>query len=223
LSVSTTSPLTEGRFADCGPYEVAFARRVLQLIRMGHRRLCPAEYANAEEPAITGKLKCAIREALEDENSPRWVARYEVTDEVPLDAPGRSGKNRRRVDIELVRVQHGRRPRFQFEAKRLYRSSSVNAYLGTEGLGCFFAGREAYAVDHPQAGMLGYVQAETEHAWADRIGNRLASAPRASHMRANTVWETHSTPSGPTHVFSTYHDRPCFEPLTMYHAFLLFH
>jgi len=211
-----------GRFARRAPYERAFVAQVLQLTQMGYDRLPPSRLAGAEETDITGELKRAIREAIEDQNSPDWVACYEVAEEVYLNTPGRLGKCRRRVDIEFVRVGRGLRPRFQFEAKRLHDSSSVSAYLGEDGLGCFFAGKDAYAAGHPQAGMLGYVQTETETAWADRIATRLMSTPSTLSVQRGTSWGTYPAARGPKYVFTTHHGRTGAGPIVIYHVFLLF-
>jgi hypothetical protein len=97
----------------------------------------------------------------------------EVLDDPPQNLAGRYGKQRPRIDIEFVRTEPGRRPRFQIEAKRLYRSDSVNEYLGLSGLQMFIHGQ--YAAGWPSAGMLGYVQSDTCGAWLGRIAQGLAA------------------------------------------------
>ena len=215
--------MAEGRLADSARYAAAFTTHVLELLQMGHSRLYPPQYAKvSDETVITGKLKHAIAEVLEDGSSPAWVGYFHVSEEVYVNTPGRFGKSRRRVDIEFVRGTRGPRPRFQFEAKRLHQSASVSAYVGEDGLGCFFAGQDAYAAGHPQAGMLGYVQAETETAWAERIAARLMSTPSTFSVQRGNSWETCPAARGPKYVFRTRHDRHGDGPIDIYHVLLLF-
>jgi hypothetical protein len=85
--------------------------------------------------------------------------------------PPRKAKRRPRIDIEILYVKRGPRPRFQFEAKRLGLENHVGDYLGKEGLGCFETGQ--YARDSDDAGMLGYVQKDTCDGWAGKIERSL--------------------------------------------------
>jgi hypothetical protein len=97
----------------------------------------------------------------------------EVLDDPPQTLPGRYGKRRPRIDIEFVRTGRGTRPRFHIEAKRLYRSDSVNEYLGPSGLQMFIRGK--YAANWRSAGMLGYVQCDTCAVWLLRIAAGFAA------------------------------------------------
>lgn len=54
--------------------------------------------------------------------------------DAPQNVPGRFGKMRPRIDFEFVYVVRGRRPGFHIEAKRLYRSDSINEYFESGGL-----------------------------------------------------------------------------------------
>lgn len=114
-----------------------------------------------------------IKEVLESETSPLWVENYAIHDDPPLNTGTRKGKHRLRVDIEFERCLRGKRPKYQFEAKRLYKSSSDTDYIGTSGMGCYFAGDDSYAKGHDEAGMLGYVQSEDEEYWQKRISDGL--------------------------------------------------
>jgi hypothetical protein len=97
----------------------------------------------------------------------------EVLDDPPQTVAGRYGKNRPRIHIEFVRTGHGARPRFHVEAKRLYRSDSVNEYFGSGGLRMFVDGE--YAGGWPSAGMLGYVQSDTRAVWLRRLASGFAT------------------------------------------------
>src|SRR5271157_2966485 len=117
------------------------------------------------------------------------MEQVEVKDDPPQNVPGRFGKKRPRIDIEFVHVIRGRRPRFHVEAKRLYRSDSVNEYFGPAGLGMFVEG--AYAAEWPSAGMLGYVQSDDCVAWLARLAEGLKA--RSIPLRICTTlpeWES---------------------------------
>jgi hypothetical protein len=151
-----------------------------------------AAFAAEREPVVTGELVREIRAYLESgAAAPSWAAYYTIHDDPPRSVSGKLGIARPRVDIEFERVVPGPRPRLQFEAKRLDTPTghTVSGYLGKDGLGCFTSGR--YPMKHHEAGMLGYVQSETEQIWADRIAlallkekaKYLATAPPFSHQR----------------------------------------
>lgn len=148
-------------------YRSAFVRNCLTLITRSHMRLQHNNLGLAEEPHITGELVKAARDILEGETAEPWMEHIEVLDDPPQTLPGRQGKSRPRIDIEFVQTLHGKRPRFHIEAKRLYRSDSVNEYFGTGGLQMFIGSQ--YAAEWPSAGMLGYVQSEDCTTWLGRL------------------------------------------------------
>jgi len=137
-------------------YEPSFVRRAHDVLSMGYARLHGPSFVRHEEEQITGELTRAMQAAVQDPDAPRWAKHFWPSEETRVHEPGRLGKHRRRIDIEIM--QHGltRRPRFRFEAKRLHDSASRREYFGDGGLGCFLDG--TYAKDDQTAGMLGYVQ-----------------------------------------------------------------
>lgn len=143
------------------------------LIARGYEQLRNAVFTEAEEQTITGALVSEMRRVLESEtDAPTWASHYSIHEDPPLSVPGRRGRARPRVDIELERLAPGRRPRLRFEAKRLCSPGHpVRSYLGEEGLGCFLS--EKYPTTHGEAGMLGYVQSEDEGTWAAQLAHRL--------------------------------------------------
>jgi hypothetical protein len=172
---------------------------------------------NQEEPAITGFLVQEIRCFLESAGAPTWAAKFTVHDDPPINRPGTAGKTRPRVDFEIERIQFGPRPRFQFEAKRLYDKNSVSEYIGERGLGCFLSGR--YAAGHADAGMLGYVQAQTVRDWVAKIQKRMEYARRELYLgEQQEVWQTRADPSFED-SFSSLHNRPG-KPIRIHHTFL---
>ena len=202
-------------------YYKAFRKHVLELIGMGYGRLAAADYRQSEEPVITGDLVRAIRLVAEDVSSPTWAAFFAIHDDPPVNDNRRRGKHRLRVDIEFERTQRGPRPRFQFEAKRLYSSSCTSKYLGADGLGCFIEGR--YSVNQDEAGMLGYVQAHVEVVWAERIKDSLSSHGQEYMLRKDGGWERSAYTSLLTHTYRTRHNRRSrLKPIWISHVFLRF-
>ena len=148
-------------------YRAAFARNCLSLLVRAHGQLSATSLRDAEEPHITGELIREAQEIIESDQAEEWMESLEIKDDSPQNAPGRFGKKRSRIDFEFVLVSRGRRPRFHIEAKRLYRSDSVNEYFGSGGLSMFVDA--TYAAEWPSAGMLGYVQSDTCAVWLSRL------------------------------------------------------
>ena len=216
----TSSEESEG-FRRTAVYQEAFVRRCHELLAMGYARLDAASFRSEEETVITGELGLAITEMLESADAPPWAQHFAASEEQPVNAPGRSGKRRRRVDIEVIKTQRGRRPRMQFEAKRLHDSGSVSEYLGADGLGLFLAGE--YAAAHPDAGMLGYVQMGGSADWADKIGSRLnGDCGRYKVTGGGAFRQHHLTPLLESTYRSQHNRRSTGNPITIFHTFLRF-
>ncbi len=162
-----------------------FRHHVHALLAAGYERLAPSDYARTEEPSITGDLVQAMKAYIEDPNAPDWVERYEPLDDPPQNVPGRMGKRRPKIDIEIVKTMRGPRPRFRWEAKRLDKNHPVTIYLGSEGMGALLSGY--YPIQEDEAGMLGYVQSDTLNAWLGRITNGLTENPKCLFFEG---WES---------------------------------
>ena len=65
-------------------YQRSLRRRAHELIAMGYYELSAEDYANSEEPTITGEMVRVMREILERESSPPWVEHYTIHDEHDL-------------------------------------------------------------------------------------------------------------------------------------------
>jgi len=148
-------------------YGDAFVQNCFLLLIRVHSQLEIRSLQSAEEPHITGELVRLSRALIESDAAESWMEHVEVLDDPPQSLPDRYGKRRPRIDIEFVRTGHGLRRRFHIEAKRLYRSDSVNEYFGPSGLQMFV--RAEYARGWPSGGMLGYVQSDTCAAWLGRL------------------------------------------------------
>ena len=188
---------------------------------MGYQELHTEKYTSSEEPEITGELVRAMRKVQEQESAPEWATHYTIHDDPPLNVPGKRGKKRPRVDIEFERVTRGSRPRLRFEAKRLRGNRDVRQYLGEDGLGCFTSGK--YPLTHPEAGMLGYVQNDSETAWAARIETALRQAPDVYYIAGNNVWEKHQiTPQLLYTYCSRHHCQTLGADIHIFHTLLRF-
>lgn len=192
------------------------------LVAEGYARMDKATFARAQETVITGELVREMREYLESQdNAPTWAAYYTIQEDPPLNVEGRLGKDRPRVDIEFMRISPGPRPRLPFEAKRLNTSTghNVSGYLGPEGLGCFISGR--YPMTHDEAGMLGYVQSDSDEIWAERIAAALRT--RKKEHRAVDPPFTHQDIHGSLrHTYLSHHLRNEGMAFSVNHVLLRF-
>ena len=152
-------------------YRPAFAYNCMALLVRAHSRLIADALKAAEEPDITGELIREAQNVIEGDDAESWMENLEIKDDPPQNVAGRFGKRRPRIDFEFVQVVRGRHPRFHIEAKRLYRSDSVNEYFGSGGLGMFVEG--LYSAEWSSAGMLGYVQSDDCAAWLTRLADGL--------------------------------------------------
>lgn len=204
-------------------YADALCKHAHWMIAEGYERLEIATFERAQEPAITGELVQAMRGFLESgESAPSWVTLYSLHDDPPIEAGGRRGRSRLRVDIEFERIAAGRRPRLRFEAKRLCSDTrhTVAGYLGKDGLGCFLTGR--YPTTHGEAGMLGYVQSGGESAWAEKIAVRLSEA-KAEHGSLPPPFTHQQVHAGLRHTYASHHqDRRGKGRLVIHHVLLRF-
>lgn len=201
-------------------YVVELREHALALVWMGYQRMAPAAFAESEEDDITGELVRQIKSAIEDSEAPVWVEHYSVSEQVRSAAPGKLSKRRPIVDVEFERHRRGIRPRLRFEAKRLGRGAGVSGYLGEEGLGAFLVGH--YSRTHGEAGMLGYVQTDTEAIWAYKIAAKLAANPGYCRLAADGAWRRLDLTSAPQHSYQTAHLDTHDIPLLVVHVLLRF-
>jgi len=208
---------------DRDEYVVQFRRHCHYLIAIGYKRIRAEQHSRSEEDFITQRLKEEVKAAQRERRLPAWADRYFITDQAPVDAPGRVGKERPKIDIEVESSECRSRPVFHFEAKRLRRddSHSVSEYVGAAGLGCFI--KELYARTGNEGGMLGYVQSEPPQHWAEAIKSKLQRDPKKKHQLTDDgAWTaTRVTPSF-EHTYSTRHYRPTLRNITIYHTLLDF-
>ena len=154
---------------------------------------------------------------------------YRVYDDSPVNeaieakATRRTGKRRRRVDIQFNSSEVSPYTRFYFEAKRLGKGNPVSRYLGADGLGCFLRG--SYAEAERRGGMLGYVQSDDEYAWAAKIKKALATSPQSFGLQAQSDHlRLYRISAQLHHTYISWHRRTTDgKRLQIYHSFLIFH
>lgn len=220
MSILSSAQKEPGPSDNHPDYRMAFVRDAHRLIARGFRRIKPEEQSETEEESITEKLVAAINALVQAEDAEPWMDRYHAADDLRLPFPGREGKGRPRVDIEIIHVRPGRRPRFHFEAKRLGRSHAVGEYVGPEGLGCILNGE--YARDSDDAGMIGYVQSETCPRWAEKIRKKLWKNSRDYSLLEGKTWEALGIFGELESVYRTRHARPAVQrDVDVYHTLLL--
>jgi len=202
-------------------YELAFIQNCHRWLAAGYQRLDIRSLSAAPEPAITGELVCAMKDARLQRSAPTWMIRMYVADDPPVNAPGRLGKQRRRVDIEFERSERGSTLHFHYEAKRLHRSDSVAEYLGKEGLGMFIAGE--YARDENVGGMLGYVQSEGTTEWMARLKAALTNERAKYSVTSESALEIAALLPELPQIHRSEHERLAVgRPILIFHTLLVF-
>jgi hypothetical protein len=202
-------------------YRAAFIRNCHKLIARGYSELSPASFRDKQETEITGELIRSIKDVMQRPDSPIWMDRFFVADDPPVNAPKRKGKSRRRVDIEIERGEHGRRPRLQFEAKRLYSGSPVSQYLGADGMWLFISGD--YAAGEVDGGMLGYVQEDTSENWAAKIAEAVNENALKYRVSEGGGFIAVGVIAGLDSTHRSCHRRlRNLEPITIHHTLLKF-
>jgi hypothetical protein len=202
-------------------YTSQLRKHALSLLWLGYKRLKPTTFAKSEEDDITGELTKEMNNVLEDYNSPRWVEHYSVPEQVRVNVRILRGKSRPLIDVKIVRHKRGKRPHLPFEAKRLGRGSSAGDYLGLEGLGAFLDG--TYPTTHSEAGMLGYIQENSESDWAIKISARILKTSRSYKVAPNGQWIAYKCNQPPSNTFQTIHYDHAKKQIIVIHVLLLFH
>lgn len=222
MSISTRSTKPTGISVDSEEYYRGFRKKVFKLIKMGYDRLDTVSFKDSQEPDITGELVKHIREVIQERSAPTWACRFDVRDDPPVNLSGRLGKRRPRLDIEFVLTKRGRHPCYPFEAKRLSgKTFGARKYLGEGGLMDFLCGK--YASKQSEAGMLGYVQSDSENYWADEI--KMQFELKISQMRIcpGGNWRFAQDLDIFSHCYRSKHIRTSVgKPITVYHVLLLF-
>jgi hypothetical protein len=199
----------------------ALCGHAIELLKLGHGKLDAASFAISQEEDITGKLKEAIENLIEVvPDAPAWVDRYTVYDEEKPSGTPKLGKKRPRIDITIKRRWKLREshPRFRFEAKRLKADNRITPYFGKEGIGCFLRG--FYPLTHPEAGMIGYVQAGTLAYWQQRLGNYANRNSGRLRVVPGGEWKNYECALPCSSI--TKHKHPTYPEVSIVHLLLAF-
>lgn len=201
-------------------YRSSFVARSHQLLKMGYDAVDSSSFCDAEEEDITGELVRAMEECIERRDAPRWTRNFDAKEEKRLHDPRRRGKRRFRIDIQIVKCQQGKRPRFNFEAKRLIDASSHAKYLGADGLCCFLDGR--YVPEERTVGMIGYVQRGTPNDHALELERKLSEDEPGFRTATDGKWAPVSIVKGLL-TYRTEHEREgTLPPVAILHSLLAF-
>lgn len=222
MSIGTRSTKPSVVSVDSEEYYKCFRRNVFKLVKMGYDRLDAVSFKDSEEPDITGELVKQIREVIQERSAPDWAWNFAVHDDPPVNVPGRLGKRRSRLDIELELTGRGPHPCYPFEAKRLSgKTFGPQKYIGQGGLQDFLCGK--YASKQPEAGMLGYVQSDNEEEWAIKIKRQFNRAIPSMHICHGGNWCIAKEVDSFSHCYRSKHNRLSIgKPITVYHLLLLF-
>ena len=197
-------------------YEYGFRRDAHQLLAWGYNDALPQLHRNLMEEEITGLIVEAIEIRLDSLSTPKKYDRYSIDEEKPIAVEGRKGKNRRRLDLVVVR--HLRpRPKYIFEAKRLRKNGySIGKYVGKEGLQCFIQG--VYASQYPEAAMIGYIQSDNESYWKTKLEQSLCKDSQNNLCLMKPLTNVKNSPSIPD-LWLSEHKRMKGSEIAIYHIF----
>ncbi len=219
--MSLTKRKMNGRTANGPDYRRVFLQHVHCLLQLGYQALPPQNFTTAEEDDITGEICKRMKELTEEKPTEKWMARYSIHDQDPVNdvkkgKKVRRGKRRPKLDIRLVSKSRIPNTQFCVEAKRLCSSNSMSKYLNDEGLGAFIGCY--YAKNDDAAGMLGYVQTKSMAKWLAKVQNKLSN-----DSSVVTAWSLSQFKGGPSETYSTAHSRKGGgSRIEIFHTFLNF-
>lgn len=219
MSISSSVNKKAGATSNRPAYLNKLLRDAHRLVASGFDAIRPQGLKAVAEEVISERLVLAINGLIEADQAPKWMRRYHAADDLRLKFPGKEGKKRPRVDVEIIFLRNGPRPRFHFEAKRLGPAHAVGGYLGDEGLGCFVNAQ--YARDSDEGGMLGYVQSDTCDTWAAKLEMEINGDGKKYKIANGTSWESLKLVKEIATSFRTRHDRPTLKKqIAVYHTLL---
>jgi hypothetical protein len=179
-----------------------------------------------DEYDMTGLIADAIRQRIDDPQTPDRYTVYSVHNERPISTGAELGKHRPRLDIQIEWCAIRPKRYFTFEAKRLRDDVSSNVdhtlqhYLGAKGVRRFVAGR--YAAESIEAAMLGCMQAHDARFWYEQISEAFiqdeVSGQNAFCLTQRLHWE-HVIPDIPDEAASS-HKRVGYDPIRLFHIFI---
>ena len=197
----------------------SFRQDVVQLIAWGYQDAETIIRQRELEEDITGLIRKSINDRLENGELPIQFRMYSAKGEDHVDDTGKLGKQRPRIDI-LIESSVGRLPRkrYRFEAKRCARKSFNSKYKiewYAKGIAEFVEG--TYALNAPEAGMLGLVQSDTAQYWKAELSDKLnADLALACHSALRDI----DPIANLSNVSLSQHQRHDGSSIDLYHLFL---
>jgi hypothetical protein len=199
-------------------YDYGFRRDAHQLLAWAYQDALQRIHCKLQEEEITGFIAEEIEKKLDDPSLPERFDRYSISDEKPIAVEGRTGKNRRRLDLVIVSGHNRPRPKYIFEAKRLRKNSHpISLYTGEDGLKCYVSG--VYASQYPEAAMIGYIQSDTPTYWEKELKRNLDNDSSNSLCIKQTLQKVQILASLSNEWVSE-HERQGRNSITVYHIFL---
>lgn len=149
-----------------------------------------------DENAITYELGDYIHEYLRGLVSDHPYRAVHFVFEQPKQSRKLAGSKRKRLDLRWQAYIEGG-PEFVVEAKPLFSESDIDKrYLGSEGLGRFTRGQEAFTEDELGA-LLGYVEHDTANEWHTSIRTAVSDGRCDLIVDVDLGWnKTYSTKHG---------------------------
>jgi hypothetical protein len=199
-------------------YDYGFRRDAHQLLAWGYQDALPDIHCNLMEEVITGLIVEAIEARLDAPSTPEKFDRYSIDEEKPIAVEGRTGKNRRRLDLVVVSGHNRPRPKYIFEAKRLRKNGyPIGKYVGQDGLQCFIKG--VYAAQYPESAMIGYVQSDSASYWESELKRSFEEDSKENLCILKPLQRTQVLTFMPD-VWVSEHERGAKDSITVYHVFL---
>jgi hypothetical protein len=219
--MSVSSQTSPGSQSSNRPFFVdSFVRKAHTVVKLAYDRLDAPKLSTYEEEEITGELTREMQAALEDGNAPRWCRNFWAYEELRVSDDDRFSKDRKRIDIEVIKHQSGKRPKLRFEAKRLTRKHTVGTYLGKTGLGCFLDG--SYASEDSIVGMLGYIQDRDVATYSAAIEADLNKSRAKYAFDATENWRVEKIIKGLDTFRSRHQRQKRLPPVDVIHTLLVF-
>lgn len=199
-------------------YQAAFVKQATLFLKMGVDESRSKIGPSTDEVSITQYIVEALNELSRSGKVPPALRRFDASDEVRVNRhPHRRGKNRRIIDIRILRAGPPR-PMFELEAKCLRCGrNTISDYAGGEGLGLFV--NAEYAFESAYGGMLGYVQTNDPMYWLGQLKKKLDS----DKDRLRLTGELTILDDSPfEHAFVTQHARELLGTVTIHHFFVTY-
>lgn len=212
--MSQNSPFSTLSLSDS--YTPAFRRDAHQLLAWGYEDARNNISSGQEETEITGFIAEAIRNRFDDLRTPERFNRYSLSEDSPISDENLTGKSRNRVDIIIESSSNKPRPKYVFEAKRLFTGSHpIGKYTNTEGLQRFVNGK--YASQYPEAAMIAYMQNKDIDYWQSELKDNFSSNQNLQIISSlNPAIVISSLPN----EWSSKHRRTNNSTIVIYHIFL---